>query len=303
MALFRKYYQKVVVEEALHKPSWGVVVLNVGHNVHPPGVRYPDYQHPGDYVFDWDKGRVLEEFQLVYISRGQGIFEAEGMKPTLIEAGTAFLLFPGIWHRYRPAEQTGWEEFWVGFKGSYADYLMQQACFQPDSPLIRIGFNSELLHILTHLVDTIRFDSEATGPLSSCLTIQVLALVYASAIMTNPEQSRRHQLIHQARFKMHECEERDLDLEQLANEMNVSYVWFRKEFKRIVGTSPGQYHLNLRIKRAMQLLRETDLPVGQIADQLGFESDFHFSKIFRQKAELSPSQYRKSTSSLKSAST
>lgn len=294
MALFRKYYQNVVVEEALHKPSWGVVVLNVGHNVHPPGVPYPDYQHPGDYVFDWEKGRVLEEFQLVYISRGQGIFEAEGMKPTLIEAGTAFLLFPGIWHRYRPAEQTGWEEFWVGFKGPYADYLMQQACFQPGQPLIRIGFNSELLPILTHLVDTIRFGGDTAGPLSSCLTIQMLALVYASAIMTSPDQSRRHQLIHQARFKMHEHEERELDLEQLAREMNVSYVWFRKEFKRIVGTSPGQYHLNLRLKRAMQLLRETDLPVGQIASQLGFESDFHFSKIFKQKVDLSPSQYRKS---------
>jgi transcriptional regulator GlxA family with amidase domain len=150
------------------------------------------------------------------------------------------------------------------------------------------------MHILTHLVDTIRFNADSAGPLSSCLTIQVLALVYASAILTSPEQSRRHQLIHQARFKMHEYEERELDLERLASEMNVSYVWFRKEFKRIVGTSPGQYHLNLRIKRAMQLLKETDLPVGQIAARLGFESDFHFSKIFRQKAELSPSQYRKS---------
>lgn len=295
MDLFRKYYQPVVIEEALHKPHWGVVVVNVGHNIHPPGVRYPDYQHPGGYVFDWEKGRTLDEFQLVYISRGQGIFEAQGMKPTLIEAGTAFLLFPGIWHRYRPTEQTGWEEFWVGFNGPYADYLMQQACFRPDSPLIRIGFNSELLHMLTHLVDTIRFGTDTAGPLSSCLTIQVLALVYASVIMTNPEQSRRNQLIQQARFRIHESEEQELDLEQLAREMNVGYVWFRKEFKRIVGTSPGQYHLNLRIQRAGQLLKETDLPVGQIAAQLGFESDFHFSKIFKQKTGQSPSQYRKDT--------
>lgn len=293
MDLFRKYYQHVAVEEALNKPNWGVVVVNVGHNIHPPGARYPDYQHPGDYVFDWEKGRILDEFQLVYISRGQGIFEAEGMKPALIEAGTAFLLFPGIWHRYRPTEQTGWEEFWVGFNGPYADYLMQQACFQPDSPLIRIGFNSELLHMLTHLVDTIRFGTDTAGPLSSCLTIQVLALVYASVIMANPGQSRRNQLIQQARFRIHEYEERELDLEQLAGEMNVGYVWFRKEFKRIVGTSPGQYHLSLRIRRAGQLLKETDLPVGHIATQLGFESDFHFSKIFKQKVGLSPSQYRK----------
>ena len=295
MSLFRKYYQKVVVEEALHKPNWGVVVVNVGHNIHPPGLRYPDYQHPADYVFDWEKGRVLEEFQLVYISKGQGTFEAEGMKPTLIEAGTAFLLFPGHWHRYRPALETGWEEFWVGFKGPYVEYLTRQACFQPDAPLIRIGFNSELHYIMTHLVDTVRFGTETAGPLSSCLTIQMLALVYASAIMTNPDQNRRHQLIHQARFKIHEYEERKLDLQQLAADMNVGYVWFRKEFKHIVGTSPGQYHLNLRIKRAMQLLKETDLTVGQIAAQLGFESDFHFSKIFKKKAELSPSQYRKSS--------
>ncbi len=295
MDLFRKYYQNVVIEEALHKPNWGVVVLNVGHNVHPAGVRYPDYQHPGDYVFDWEQGRVLEEFQLVYISRGEGVFEADGIKPMQVQAGTAFLLFPGIWHRYRPDEQTGWEEFWVGFKGPYADYLMQQSCFQPNSPLIRMGFNSELLHILTHLVDTARFSPDTTGPLLSCLTIQVLALVYASAIMIDSDQNRRHQLIQQARFRIHEYEERELDIQQLAADMNVGYVWFRKEFKRIVGTAPGQYHLSLRIRRAMQLLKETDLPVGRIAARLGFESDFHFSKIFKQKTGLSPSQYRKAT--------
>lgn len=302
MDLFRKYYQDVVVEEALHKPNWGVVVLNVGHNVHPANVRYPDYQHPNDYVFDWEKGRTLAEFQLVYISRGEGVFEAEGMKPMLIEAGTAFLLFPGVWHRYRPAGPTGWEEFWVGFKGPYADYLMQQACFQPDSPLIQIGFNSELLHILTHLVDAVRFSPETSGPLLSCLTIQVLALVYASAVLMDSDQNRRHQLIQQARFRMHEYAERELDLPQLAGDLNMGYVWFRREFKRIVGTSPGQYHLNLRIRRAGQLLRETRLPVGQIAAQLGFESDFHFSRIFKQKVGLAPSQYRKSTSALQSVS-
>ncbi|MCF0055900.1 AraC family transcriptional regulator [Dyadobacter sp. CY356] len=293
MALFRKYYQKVIVEQALDQPSWGVAVINVGHNIHPPGVSYPDYQHPGDYVFDWDKGRILEEFQLVYISRGQGIFEADGVKPTMIEAGTAFLLFPGVWHRYRPSEQTGWEEFWVGFKGSYADYLMEQSCFQSDKPLIQIGFNSELLQVLTHLVDTVRFSSDSCGTLSSCLTIQVLALLYASAIMKNPEQSQRYQLILHAKFRIQEYEQSNMDLEELAKELNVSYVWFRKEFKRIVGTSPGQYHLSLRIKRARQLLSETDLSIGNISDQLGFDSDFHFSKIFKQKVGFSPANYRK----------
>ena len=288
----RKYFEKVVAETALARPNWGVIVLNVGHNLHPARKPYPDRGHPGDYYFDWQKGRTLHEFQLVYIAQGRGSFESAGSPSTIVEAGTVFLLFPGVWHRFQPTNETGWEEFWVGFKGPYAEYLMTQACIKPDAPLLNIGFNTEFFHIFSQLIDTVRHEDTNFQELTSCLTIQLLSLVYASSLTADSTQNRRKQLIDRARFRIHEHEEQEIDMHELAKELNVSYAWFRREFKGILGVAPGQYHLELRLKRARQLLRETTLSVGQIAAQTGFGSEFYFSRIFKNKTGIPPLQFR-----------
>ena len=294
MKSVRKYFQKNHLENTEQTSHWGVTIYDLGHHIHTPNTSYPDNQHPKGYFFDWEKGRVLQEFQLLYIAHGSGIFESEGVPPTLVEAGTAFLLFPGVWHRYKPSESTGWEEFWVGFKGPYADYLMQQGCFSPTFPLIHIGLNAELLQVFMHLSNAVQIEVNVEKEtLRSCLTIQLLALVYASALLNKTEKSDRSQIIQRARFVIHEHEEKQLDMPQLASELNVSYAWFRKEFKETIGISPGQYHLNVRINRAKRLLRESDMSVGQIAYQTGFESEFYFSRIFKNKAGISPLQFRR----------
>src|SRR4051812_5651502 len=202
MELFRKYCtpDPVIAEQ----PDWGVKVRNVGHNIHQPKAWYPDHQHPSSYFFDWERGRVLDEFQIVYIANGHGVFESAGVKETEVSGGTAFLLFPGEWHRYRPSAQTGWEEFWVGYEGHYAEYLMKQNCFKPSSPFIHVGQNAELLTVFVRLIETVRYEGIAHHQLAACLITQLLALTYASAIMTDTDRQTKNKLIHSARFKMHE---------------------------------------------------------------------------------------------------
>lgn len=293
MEIYRKYFSDEQLRNAQERqPDWGVTVRTVGHNVHQPKANYPDGQHPNSYYFDWQKGRVLDEFQLVYIANGRGTFEADGVSPTIIEAGTVFLLYPNVWHRFRPSEETGWEEFWVGYKGHYADYLMRQDCFKPTAPFISTGYHCELLNVFMQLIETVKFEGIAYRQLASCLVTQLLGLVYSSALMTNAEHQNKTKVIQSARFKMHERMHQAMDMEQLAKELNVGYPWFRKAFKEIMGTSPGQYHLNIRLESATRLLKETDLTVTQISHQLGFESEFYFSRIFKKKIGVAPRHYR-----------
>jgi AraC-like DNA-binding protein len=292
MELFRKYYDEAalrVMQEG--QPDWGVTVSTVGHNIHQPKVKYPDKLHPNTYRFDWREGRVLNEFQLVYISNGQGTFEADGVSETTIEAGTAFLLFPGVWHRYKPSESTGWEEFWVGFQGHYADYLMKQNCFKPTS-IIKVGFSAELLNVFIKLIETLKYEGLAHYQLSSCLVTQLLGLTYSAAIMTDLQRQNRNKIIHIARYKIHENLHRNINFQNLAEELNVSYPWFRKAFKEVIGTAPGQYHINIRLEMACKLLTETELTGNEIAAHLGFESEFYFSRIFKKKIGVPPGQYR-----------
>ncbi|TDE15481.1 helix-turn-helix transcriptional regulator [Dyadobacter psychrotolerans] len=295
MSIYRKYFTQEQLQNLVDsEPNWGVSILNVGHNLHPAKKSYPDQNHPDSYYFNWEKGRRLDEFQLVYISGGGGVFESENLPPTIVEAGTAFLLFPNVWHRYKPAHNTGWEEFWVGFGGHYSEYLMRQECFSPESPLLKIGFDAELLAVFLRLVDTLKYEGLAHKQISSCLVIQLLGLIYASALMSKTVRTRKEKLIHQIRYEIHENWMIPISMEDLAAKHDVGYVWFRKAFKEITGTSPGQYHLNIKLDKASQMLRQTTLSVSEIAYQAGFESEFYFSRIFKKKMGNAPSQYRHS---------
>jgi AraC-like DNA-binding protein len=293
MKPYRKYFdsdQLSRLENA--EPNWGVSISSVGHNIHQAKKKYPDNNHPQDYLFDWKKGRILDKFQLVYISSGCGIFETKNTAPTVVEAGTAFLIYPNVWHRYKPALETGWEEFWVGFGGHYTEYLMRQECFSADNPILKIGFDTEFLKVFIHLIDTLKFEGIAYKQISSCLVIQLLGLLYASALMATNVHSRKDKLIHQIRHVIHENWMKSISMEELAAQHGIGYVWFRKAFKEITGTSPGQYHLGIKLEKASQMLRQTSLSVSEIAYQTGFESEFYFSRIFKKKMGNSPSQYR-----------
>ena len=294
MNVYRKYFNDEQLNQlAESEPSWGVNVVTVGHYVHEPHKKYPDPKHPASHYFNWERGRRLKEFQMVYISNGKGVFEMENAQPIVVEGGTLFLLFPNIWHRYKPLDNTGWEEFWVGFDGHYAEYLMRQDCFNAGNPVLNMGFNTEFLNIFIRLIDTVKYEGVAYTQISSCLVIQLLGLVYASALMTEKSRTRQEQIIRAARYKIHQNWSDNLNLEKLASEQNVSYVWFRKAFKDIMGISPGQYHLNLKIEKAALMLRETTLLVSEVANEAGFESEFYFSRIFKKKMNVKPSDYRK----------
>jgi AraC-like DNA-binding protein len=294
MDAYRKYFNEAQIKDLVHsEPNWGVNVVTVGHYVHDPLKAYPDPKHPESHYFSWEHGRRLKEFQMVYIANGKGIFETEHTAPIMVEEGTLFLLFPGVWHRYKPLDGTSWEEFWVGFSGHYAEYLMRQECFDAKNSILSIGFNTEFLNIFIRLIDTVKYEGVAYTQISSCLVIQLLGLVYASALLSEKSRSRQELVIRAIRYKIHQNWADNVDMEKLASEQNVSYVWFRKAFKDIMGTSPGQYHLNLKIEKAAQMLKETNLLVSEVAYKTGFESEFYFSRIFKKKMNVKPSDYRK----------
>ena len=97
--------------------GWGMYVTTCGRSlISANGNSYPPVQHPPLYQFDWQHGRILNEYQIVYISEGSGVFETKKQKIT-IQCDDAILLRPGQWHRYRPNPETGWREYWIGFSG------------------------------------------------------------------------------------------------------------------------------------------------------------------------------------------
>ena len=86
-----------------------------------------------------------------------------------------------------------------------------------------------------------------------------------------------------------------INLTQLAEVASLSPFHFHREFKRSTGLTPGKYILDARIKRAEGLLSESDLPLAQVAIQVGFADQSHFTVAFRKATSMTPRTYRNAT--------
>ena len=85
----------------------------------------------------------------------------------------------------------------------------------------------------------------------------------------------------------------DVDLGTIARQASLSPYYFTRQFTAMVGMPPYRYLINLRIQRAAQLLRESDLTVTQILHRVGFHSPSHFTTTFRRHMGMSPTAYRR----------
>jgi len=80
---------------------------------------------------------------------------------------------------------------------------------------------------------------------------------------------------------------------EIARQLGISEVYFRKLFLSQYGTTPKQYILELRLQKAKGLLTDTNLTVTEIAETCGFSSLYHFCRIFKAKTGLTPTEYAK----------
>src|SRR5262249_3810682 len=122
--------------------------------------------------------------------------------------------------------------------------------------------------------------------------LQILGLVHALSTHTDPMRDEDELAVERAKFYFRENLESPLDIKELMRELPMSYSKFRKLFKQATGEAPHQYHLNLRLDKARELLSTTNLNVTEVAYNLGFDSVFYFSKLFKIKNGVSPKSYR-----------
>ncbi len=274
--------------------SWGLYVLNAGCNRICKAQVYPSKEHPAHHYFNWHRGRMLDEFQIIYISKGDGIFESASCEKTVVKEGTVLLLFPGEWHRFKPNEQTGWDEYWVGCKGTIIENLVHQHFIARQNALLTIGIHDNVIHLFTQIIEKTIEEKTGYQPFVSGMVLHLLGQIYSLTKQRSfqPEDNTEC-IINKARVIFRTSIDEHISMERVAEQLNVSYAWFRKAFKSYTGIAPNQYLLQLKIEKAKLLLTDKTKTIKEIAFILSFESAFYFSKLFKEKTGVSPEQYRK----------
>ncbi len=242
--------------------KWGLYTTTAGESRVAPNTNYPLEGHPKGFAFDWQHGRILEGFALLYISSGRGKFESKPNFSSSVEAGHAFLLFPGVWHRYAPDSQTGWHEYWIGFDGEMARRWLRHKFISSKKPVVKINAEDTVLAIFSRVMQSVRENRPALQQILAGATNSLLGLFY-SAQQTQPAgDGQTVNAIENAITRIQNEFDRDLNMKFLAQELGVGYSWFRHTFAAHTGLSPHQYLLELRlVTRTAASLAETELSV------------------------------------------
>lgn len=273
--------------------EWGLTVSTVGYEEIAPGDEYPTHGHADGYYFTLEKGRVLNEYQLLYQPEGEGLFRSASVGETHIKAGDMFLLFPGEWHSYHPLADVGWKSHWIGFKGANMDHRVQAGFLSTGHPIYHVGYSGEILRLYEEAMHVAQVEGPYVQQALAGVVNHLVGLMY-SLERTNL-LSRNHEhvdMVNQARRRIRDGLEDDLAIQDIARDMGVSYSNFRKLFKEFAGVSPAFYQQELRIQRAKELLATTDMSVKLIAYRLRFDSPDYFSSKFKMKTGMKPSEFR-----------
>ena len=99
-------------------------------------------------------------------------------------------------------------------------------------------------------------------------------------------------MINKARLRIRETLEQGITIQDIAEEMGISYSNFRKLFKEHTGSSPALYQQDLKLQRAKELLSTSNSSIKEIAYRLNFDSPDYFSSKFRSKTGMKPSEFR-----------
>lgn len=116
----------------------------------------------------------------------------------------------------------------------------------------------------------------------------------AHSLSTAPNQSAENPLVERTKNFIHDNIAQDISRNDIANHVGLNQDYLSTIFRRETGQTLSDFIKAERIHFATQLLRQTNLPISIISENVGYDSLSYFSMIFKQVIGVTPREYRKS---------
>ena len=258
------------------------------------------HKKPGDKIdesFTENEMRILGEFALVYVYEGKGFYKDENGYYTDISAGDCIFIDPKLAHIYGPKkkQKDHWKEFFIVFNGEVFDLWKKHNILNTKKPVIHLEPIDLWLKELESIWENYQSSNPTNSDNNTLIPIIELQNTIASMLYNNPSHKSNREdaewLTRASEILIKSDNSMSNDL--IGQQLNMSYENFRKKFKRLRAISPKKYKNEYILKQSINLLSNRGLTIKEIADQLGFCDEFHFSKSFYNFTGRRPSDYRK----------
>jgi AraC family transcriptional regulator of arabinose operon len=243
---------------------------------------------------------IRTEYLLHIILSGKGIYKV-GNKTYELGANTAFLIYPGVSTYYEASIEDPWTYIWVGFNGIKAESALKHAHFSMDNHIVQIQNTEPFLNYVNSMLNSRQLTY------ANDLAREGFLYQFVSTLIQEQQNQEKKEEIHDYSYQVyvdHTLEDiehnyyKNIKVQNIANYIGINRSYLTNCFKSVLNMSPQEYILNYRMNQASLLLKNTNLPINEVANQVGYDDALNFSKSFKKVYGINPSSFRNSIDNL-----
>lgn len=236
-----------------------------------------------------------------FVISGKGILHAHNSKDQdkvyQVGANEGFLLFPDQISLYVADIQQPWEYVWLEFDGLQVKGAIEQAGLSQDNPVYRTSSTEIRKSLLNEMLHIVKNPDAAPLQLIGHLYLFLDYLSRPASVQKAPRKSSRKQdsgnfYINEAIRYIELNYQKDISVEEIAANCGLTRSYFGKKFKEEFGKTPQEFLVQFRMAKAAELLKETQMPIGEISSAVGYNDQLHFSRAFKNTYGISPRKWR-----------
>lgn len=241
-------------------------------------------------------GPICRAYQMIhFILSGKGVLQIDG-HTFVLGAGDAFLIPSGKIAYYMADTTDPWCYTWINFLGINAQMYTYQLIASSPEPYILHGLDTQKYRHIIAKILSMNGTATARYFKGNGYLLQVLGELFQDSAF-NESYWGKNSVADEVKFYLDVNYAEKLKLKEVAHNFGIHANYLTRVFQEKYHISPKQYLLNLKLQKACQLLRTTDLPIAVIAGSMGFDDAMAFSKIFKKHFNISPTYYRHTKSS------
>ncbi|UKJ09321.1 AraC family transcriptional regulator [Solitalea lacus] len=234
-----------------------------------------------------------EDYILIYCLDGRGHYETPKGSFTL-EYNQFILLPPDQFHSYWADLENPWTICWVHLNGSMLNEMNGNFKLEQFESPTALPYNNQILELWNEMYSSLSegYTEENLVYANLCLYRFVSFFLFPSRVSKlQVEHKREDQLEKSISFMKANIHKR-LTVDELAKEFNYSPSHYATLFKQKEGLSPIDYFIRIKIRYACQLLSNGNLIVKEVAEKIGYDDPYYFSRIFKKVTGKSPQEYK-----------
>lgn len=234
----------------------------------------------------------IDDYIFIVCLNGMGFLELGGRRLE-ITPGTVLLIPPGEPHSYGADEKAPWSILWVHLRGSDCEQVAKLLDLSLDEPRLHLPALAQFRNEFEQTLGALKNAQSIPQLAFVCAHLQRLFSFVALHRQSVNQRSRTaEEAITASPGWMREHLSEPLSLAQLARAAMLSPSHYSSLFRKRFGCAPVEFLIRMKVEESCHLLDQTNETITEIANRIGYEDAYYFSRIFKKITGMAPSQYR-----------